>query len=186
QHSTTRTALSALHARDIRLPCIQFRWLKGLDRTLFYVLASSDRPKVFVEGAGVIATAQWETLIAGMSARLQVAIPPVDDPTAKAVDGLEADLISTGMVVEMHRADPENLKSPDAGERDDLFFFAPNEALQQEEPAPSPPVAPEPDRPADSAISEERAPVVSQPQHPASSDSPEQKQQMRFRPGRKN
>ncbi|MFO6428284.1 hypothetical protein ACLBOM_37250 [Escherichia coli] len=55
-------------------------------------------------------------------------------PTAKAVDGLEADLISTGMVVEMHRANAENLKSPDAGERDDLFFFAPNEALQQEEP----------------------------------------------------
>ncbi|EHS4186639.1 conjugal transfer protein TrbA, partial [Escherichia coli] len=68
----------------------------------------------------------------------------------------------------------------------DLFFFAPNEALQQEEPVPSPPVSPEPDRPADSAISEERDPVVSQPQHPASSDNPEQKQQMRFRPGRKN
>ncbi|EFK7858816.1 TPA: conjugal transfer protein TrbA [Escherichia coli] len=185
-HSTTRTALSALHARDIRLPCIQFRWLKGLDRTLFYVLASSDRPKVFVEGAGVIATAQWETLIADMSARLQVAIPPVDDPTAKAVDGLEADLISTGMVVELHRVDPENLKSPDTGERDDLFFFAPNEALQQEEPAPSPPVAPEPDKPTDSAISEKHAPVASQPQQPESPDSPEQKQPMRFRPGRKN
>ena len=121
-----------------------------------------------------------------MSAHLQVAIPPVDDPTAKAVDGLEADLISTGMVVEMHRADPENLKSPDTGERDELFFFAPNEALQQEEPAPSAPVAPEPDRPTDNTMSEERAPVVSQPQPPALSDSPEQKQQMRFRPGRKN
>ncbi|MFO6428172.1 hypothetical protein ACLBOM_36535 [Escherichia coli] len=74
---------------------------------------------------------------------------------------------------------------PHAGERDDLFFFAPNEALQQEEPV-RPPVSPEPDRPADSAISEERDPVISQPQHPTSSDNPEQKQQMRFRPGRKN
>ncbi|APW04068.1 hypothetical protein NMP65_003531 [Salmonella enterica] len=38
RHSTTRTALSALHAQDLRLPAGQFRWLKGIGRTMWYIL----------------------------------------------------------------------------------------------------------------------------------------------------
>ncbi|EAZ8023291.1 conjugal transfer protein TrbA [Salmonella enterica] len=102
RHSTTRTALSALHAQDLRLPAGQFRWLKGIDRTLWYVLSSSDRSKCFVEGAGVVTAAQWESLVSQLSKKLKVVIPAPENLTAFAVRGLEDDLRNIGMVIDDH------------------------------------------------------------------------------------
>lgn len=123
QHSTTRTALSALHAQDLRLPAGQFRWLKGLDRTLWYVLSSSDRSKVFVEGAGVVTAAQWECLVSRLSRKLGVVIPPPGDLTIYAVRGLENDLRSIGMVVDDHHPDPH------AGQATQEEYGSPDEAV---------------------------------------------------------
>ncbi|EEK7630303.1 hypothetical protein OQB14_004484 [Salmonella enterica] len=38
RHSTTRMALSVLHTQELRLLSGQFRWQKGIGRTLWYVL----------------------------------------------------------------------------------------------------------------------------------------------------
>ena len=59
-HVSVRTALVGLYGRDLRLPPARFRWLKGVDRTLWYALHSADTAKVFVEGAGVQAQARAE------------------------------------------------------------------------------------------------------------------------------
>ncbi len=99
RYSTTRTALSALHDQDLRLPGARFRWLKGLDRTLWYALTSSGRPKVFIEGAGVIAAANWETLIAEVSERLKLPITAPANRMDKAIDGLDADLRDLDLVI---------------------------------------------------------------------------------------
>lgn len=103
QHGTTRSALSALHDRDLRLPGARFRWLKGLDRTLWYALTSTGRPKAFIEGAGVIAVAKWETLIADVSLRLRTAITLPESCMDKAIDGLENDLRNVGKVMAEHQ-----------------------------------------------------------------------------------
>lgn len=100
QHKTTRTALSALHCQHLRLPGSRFRWLKGLDRTLWYALTSSDRSKVFVEGAGVISAMQWECLIEPMSKKLKRKVTLPDNLMGSAITGLEADLRSIGAIVE--------------------------------------------------------------------------------------
>lgn len=122
-HSTTRTALSALHAQDLRLPTGQFRWLKGLDRTLWYVLSSSDRSKVFVEGAGAVAAAQWEALVSKLSKKMRVVIPPPDNLTVYAVQGLESDLRSIGMVIDDHEPDTSSEAQEDSTTFDDLVFL---------------------------------------------------------------
>lgn len=49
-HVSVRSALAVLYGRDLRLPSARFRWLKGVDRTLWYALHSADTAKVFVEG----------------------------------------------------------------------------------------------------------------------------------------
>ncbi|MGP0955557.1 conjugal transfer protein TrbA [Serratia sp. CY68758] len=100
QHSTTRTALYALHNRDMRLPCARFRWLKGLDRPLWYTLASTGRPKAFIEGAGVIAVANWETVVAQMEERLHTSIPVPENRMDKAIKGLEDELRSVGLIID--------------------------------------------------------------------------------------
>lgn len=121
RHSTTRTALSALHAQDLRLPAGQFRWLKGIDRTLWYVLSSSDRSKCFVEGAGVVTAAQWESLVSQLSKKLKVVIPAPDNLTAFAVRGLEDDLRNIGMVIDDHE---RNIRiEEDDTTFDDLVFL---------------------------------------------------------------
>ncbi len=111
QHGTTRSALSALHDRDLRLPGARFRWLKGLDRTLWYALTSTGRPKAFIEGAGVIAVAKWETLIADVSLRLRTTISLPESCMDKAIDGLETDLRNVGKVMAEHQ--------PSTSERDE-------------------------------------------------------------------
>ncbi|EAU4783619.1 conjugal transfer protein TrbA [Salmonella enterica] len=123
RHSTTRTALSALHAQDLRLPAGQFRWLKGIDRTLWYVLSSSDRSKCFVEGAGVVTAAQWESLVSQLSKKLKVVIPAPDNLTAFAVRGLEDDLRNIGMVIDDHERNTRIEEEEDSTTFDDLVFL---------------------------------------------------------------
>lgn len=123
RHSTTRTALSALHAQDLRLPAGLFRWLKGLDRTLWYVLSSSDRSKCFVEGAGVVTAAQWESLVSQRSKKLKVVIPAPENLTAFAVRGLEDDLRNIGMVIDDHERKTRIEEEEDNTTFDDLVFL---------------------------------------------------------------
>lgn len=123
RHSTTRTALSALHAQELRLPAGQFRWLKGIDRTLWYVLSSSDRSKCFVEGAGVVTAAQWESLVSQLSKKLKVVIPAPENLTAFAVRGLEDDLRNIGMVIDDHERNTRLEEEEDSTTFDDLVFL---------------------------------------------------------------
>lgn len=123
RHSTTRTALSALHAQDLRLPAGQFRWLKGIDRTLWYVLSSSDRSKCFVEGAGVVTAAQWESQVSQLSKKLKVVIPAPENLTAFAVRGLEDDLRNIGMVIDDHERNTRIEEEEDSTTFDDLVFL---------------------------------------------------------------
>ncbi|EAM8671416.1 conjugal transfer protein TrbA [Salmonella enterica] len=123
RHSTTRTALSALHAQDLRLPAGQFRWLKGIDRTLWYVLSSSDRSKCFVEGAGVVTAAQWESLVSQLSKKLKVVIPAPENLTAFAVRGLEDDLRNIGMVIDDYERKTRIEEEEDNTTFDDLVFL---------------------------------------------------------------
>lgn len=149
RYSTTRTALSALHAQQLRLPGARFRWLKGIDRTLWYALTSSDRSKVFVEGAGVIAVAQWETLEAAVATRLNTRVSPTPDQVDSAVDGLEAELRGLGMVLD-DRPPPDGTPLTEEDEEEDdgvVILHSPDRpatpppeksAGPQEAPAPGP------------------------------------------------
>lgn len=94
QYGYSRTAISALHDNDLHLPIRRFRWLKGLDRPLWYSLASTGRPWPFVEAAGIVSQAHWETLAARYRVRLNHPIMNL------ALDGLEDDLRNIGAVVE--------------------------------------------------------------------------------------
>lgn len=91
-HGSVRSALVGLYARDLRLPPARFRWLKGVDRTLWYGLHSADTAKVFVEGAGITAQARAEVR-AG-----KLGLPRPGIMVEQAVEGLQADLESLGLV----------------------------------------------------------------------------------------
>jgi len=110
QYGYIRTAISALHDNDLHLPIRRFRWLKGLDRPLWYTLASTGRPWPFVEAAGVVSQAHWETLAARYRVRLSHPIMSL------ALDGLEADLRNIGAVVD---DTPGTVRSP-VEEEDDV------------------------------------------------------------------
>lgn len=110
QYGYIRTAISALHDNDLHLPIRRFRWLKGLDRPLWYTLASTGRPWPFVEAAGVVSQAHWETLAARYRVRLSHPIMSL------ALDGLEADLRNIGAVVDDTTG---TVRSP-AEEEDDI------------------------------------------------------------------
>lgn len=91
-HGSVRTALVGLYGRDLRLPPARFRWLKGVDRTLWYALQGADTAKVFVEGAGVIAQARAE------SHAKQRDLPRPGVLVTQAIEGLQNDLESIGLV----------------------------------------------------------------------------------------
>lgn len=123
-HRTVRSALAGLYGRDLRLPPARFRWLKGCDRTLWYGLHTADTAKVFVEGAGIVAQARAEQL----AAQLGLPCPPL--MTGEAVDGLQLELESLGLVyprdVRPKRVKPQReMPFPDAlylpGEGEDEF-----------------------------------------------------------------
>lgn len=133
RHSTTRTALSALHNQDLRLPAGQFRWLKGLDRTLWYALSSSGRPKVFVEGAGVVTAAHWETLTDAVAGKLHTVVAPPDDLTLFAVRGLQADLQLTGTVIEDYKPGKPDETRSEKSDHDDVIILQNHPLIQETE-----------------------------------------------------
>lgn len=91
-HRTVRSALAGLYGRDLRLPPARFRWLKGVDRTLWYGLQTADTAKVFIEGAGIVAQARAEQ----RAAKLGLPRPPL--MTDEAVAGLQMELETLGLV----------------------------------------------------------------------------------------
>lgn len=105
-HAYVRTALSSLLANDIHLPGSQYRWLKGIDRTLWYALHSTDTQSVFVEGAGVLAQARFEKKVSEHNLNLKV------DYVETAIDGLQQDLETIGLVHEK-RTPEKKSKSKD-------------------------------------------------------------------------
>lgn len=91
-HGSVRTALAGLYGRDLRLPPARFRWLKGIDRTLWYALHSADTAKVFVEGAGVQAQARAEVHAQ------KLGLPRPGLMVTQAIEGLQVELESIGLV----------------------------------------------------------------------------------------
>lgn len=120
-HRTVRSALTGLYGCDLRLPPARFRWLKGCDRTLWYGLHTADTAKVFVEGAGIVAQARAERL----AARLGLPCPPL--MTGEAVDGLQLELETLGLVYPRDAA-PERARSrPERPFPDALYLPATGE-----------------------------------------------------------
>jgi intracellular multiplication protein IcmP len=106
-HSYKRTVLAGLYGRDLRLPSARFRWLKGVDRTLWYALHSADTAKVYVEGAGVLAQARAE------AQAKKLGLPCGGLRVEKAVDGLHSELEGIGLIHE-HESMPEAAAQPEA------------------------------------------------------------------------
>lgn len=99
-HEYKRIALAGLYGRDLRLPSARFRWLKGVDRTLWYALHSADTTKVYIEGAGVLAQARAE------AQAKKLALPSGGLRVEKAIDGLNTELGGIGLI-HVHEAMPE-------------------------------------------------------------------------------
>lgn len=104
-HRFKRTALAGLYGQDIRLPSARFRWLKGVDRTLWYALHSADTAKGFIEGAGVLAQARAEKQ--AVKLRLPCDILMVK----KAIDGLQEELEGIGLIHPVEAA-PDQVAEP--------------------------------------------------------------------------
>lgn len=119
-HGSVRSALVGLYARDLRLPPARFRWLKGVDRPLWYGLHTADCAKVFVEGAGIVAQARAEV----QAARLGLPRPGV--MVTAAVDGLQADMASIGLIFPLEAAPVRVRRAPDASLLADLYALTPS------------------------------------------------------------
>jgi intracellular multiplication protein IcmP len=94
RHPFPRTLLHSMHKAALRtgkLPSAHFRWLKGMDRGLWYALNTTGRKGPFIESAAVFTQALWEDFAADNGYRL--AAPQLDD----AVDGIEAYLVKIGL-----------------------------------------------------------------------------------------
>ncbi|MDX6917833.1 conjugal transfer protein TrbA [Pectobacterium carotovorum] len=113
QYNYARTSITALHDNDLHLPIRRYRWLKGLDRTLWYALASTGRPWPFVEGAGVVSQAHWEKLASRYRVRLTKPIMSL------AIEGLETDLRNLGAVVEEPAPTKPSLHDVDDADEDE-------------------------------------------------------------------
>lgn len=95
KHPYPRTLLHSMHKVALssgRLPSSHFRWLKGMDRPLWYALNTTGRKAPFLESAAVFTQALWEEFAFDNGFRL--AEPYVDD----AIDGVENYLIKIGLM----------------------------------------------------------------------------------------
>lgn len=135
-HRYVRTALAGMLAHDIHLPTSQFRWLKGIDRTLWYALHSADTQSVFIEGAGVLAQMRFERKVHAEGLDLRI------DYVDMAIDGLQQDLEGIGLVHENRRQEKAPVKKEadwKPATLDDRAFVEDAGAME---------AAPEPDAPA--------------------------------------
>lgn len=86
KHSYSRTLLHAMHKQALKvgkLPSSHFRWLKGMDRGLFYALNTTGRKTPFVESAAVFTQTLWEEFVFERNIKLEE--PAIED----AVMGLQ-------------------------------------------------------------------------------------------------
>ena len=87
--------LHAMHKASLafgRLPSSHFRWLKGIDRKLWYALNTTGRKAPFVESVAVFTQTLWEDFAFENGYRLTE--PALDD----AIGGIEAYLVKIGIV----------------------------------------------------------------------------------------
>ena len=91
-HRYVRSGLVWLYSHDLRLTPPRWRWLKGVDRPLWYALHRANAQKGFIEGAGIVAIARNE----GQARDLGLPCPRPDVRTAVA--GLKDDLIRIGLL----------------------------------------------------------------------------------------
>ena len=75
-----------------KLPSSHFRWLKGIDRRLWYALNTTGRKSPFVESAAVFTQTLWEDFAFDNGYRLTE--PCLED----AIDGIEAYLVKIGLM----------------------------------------------------------------------------------------
>lgn len=95
KHPYPRTLLHAMHKEALttgKLPSSHFRWLKGMDRGLWYALNTTGRKTPFLESAAVFTQTLWEEF--AHEHGYQLTAPYVDD----AIDGLEAYLGKIGLL----------------------------------------------------------------------------------------
>lgn len=95
RYSYSRTLLHAMHRKAVqngKLPSSHFRWLKGMDRELFYALNTTGRKAPFQESSAVFTMTLWEDYAADSGYRLVE--PFVDD----AITGIEKYLIKIGLM----------------------------------------------------------------------------------------
>lgn len=95
KHSYSRTFLHALHkqaAKSGKLPSSHFRWLKGMDRGLWYALNTTGRKTPFMESAAVFCHTLWEEYASDMNFKLTA--PYIDE----VIDGVEAYLYKVGII----------------------------------------------------------------------------------------
>ncbi len=95
KHPYPRTLLHAMHKEALafgRLPSSHFRWLKGMDRTLWYALNTTGRKAPFVESSAVFTQTLWESFAFDSGYRL------TEPCLENAVDGIEAYLAKIGLL----------------------------------------------------------------------------------------
>ncbi|WP_241136772.1 conjugal transfer protein TrbA [Achromobacter insuavis] len=97
RHPYVTTLLHSMHLETMvrrtgGLPSSNFRWLKGIDRPLWYALNTSGRKTPFVESAAVFTQTLWERFADEHGHRLEE--PQLD----AAVDGIENYLIKLGLI----------------------------------------------------------------------------------------
>jgi intracellular multiplication protein IcmP len=95
RHPYPRTLLHALHKQALTFGALassHFRWLKGIDRGLWYALNTTGRKTPFMESAAVFTQAQWEDFASDCGYALTE--PYVDD----AINGVESYLVKIGLM----------------------------------------------------------------------------------------
>lgn len=95
KHPYPRSLLHSMHKAALasgRLPSSHFRWLKGMDRQLWYALNTTGRKAPFLESAAVFTQALWEDF--AFDNGYQLTEPSVDE----AIDGVENYLIKIGLM----------------------------------------------------------------------------------------
>lgn len=95
KHPYPRTLLHAMHKAALasgKLPSAHFRWLKGMDRPLWYALNTTGRKGPFLESAAVFSQTLWEDFAFDSGYRLTE--PCIDD----AIEGVEIYLIKIGLM----------------------------------------------------------------------------------------
>ncbi|MCC7005938.1 MAG: conjugal transfer protein TrbA [Ottowia sp.] len=102
KHPYPRTLLHSMHKTALlsgKLPSSHFRWLKGMDRLLWYALNTTGRKAPFIESAAVFSQALWEDFAFNNGYKLVE--PCIND----AIDGIDAYLIKIGLIAAPQKRD---------------------------------------------------------------------------------